>query len=1060
MALTLSLAVTVPSPAATSAAPVWQDAEIGNPAAAGSHTDADGAITVIGAGKGDHGDRSDQLHFTYFLHPGDIDVIAHLASFTGEAPARAGIMLRSGNDAGASTAAIAYGYDNSPDGNNSVFVDARDQPTQTSLSSGVKTRITEPWLRLVRIGDDFGVYKSADGRIWSSLGNVSGWRFATSGPVEAGFFAASGNPAVTSTATFDHVHIGPPAMGYESSWFGDSFGARAGDGHVSNGIGALWTAPDGRCYTNSLWDEAGAASNLYQDGKVVTAYHRGNWMIGNNACAEGSITGDGQNLYLLASGHEGNVLLKTDALATLAASVPMYMSFDAFGPINGSNLNAISGLAAANHEVYLSDARANLIRVAQTSLPIYYTAGNSTVNLTTHPIDTSGVAHAAPEVVYQSQRACDGLPYVVPGLDPGLTYTVRCHFAEYTETGPHRRLIDVAVSGAPTVKGFDVVAAAGGPFKAAVLEVPGAHPDVQGNLRISFVRTQGGDGQIVICGFEILKPDGTQAFALDCAGPAAGGFQPETYDLPARSFAFQRPGPMVADARGDLWIIREANDFPVGTIMTTKYPGAILCYHPDGTFTNKQITDVANPVALAYDAVQDRLLVADNGPNQNIRCYSNLKTAPALSGTFGQPGGIFGQAQSAPHPDEPNGGYDRLFGLTGVGVDAQENIYVSCGLQGTDLRKFTPSGHLVWILNGAMFCNTPGLDPASDGTRAYSVYYRSALDYSKNVPGSEWSYQGYCWNPIKYGPPPRQGNAQTIVRRVGPGQAPMLYTSGQGSVDYAGIFRLSGDTIVPCGQIRKNGTEIWIDANGDGLETPDEVTTSPSNGGLCRFSVDQKGDIWMTLLGSTPFVRHFRFLGLNAHGAPLYDLKPGDYEDIPFPGNGQQVSTYAQLADAVYDAGRDAMYLLGPAANRHIWHQDVLSYLARYDHWSAGNRTPRWLITLPDPATDPNFQYEVGDPQGLGFQWMGMDVADDKLFIAALTGNIDVFNTADGTLDRVVTPGPEVDGGCAWEDASMGLTAFKRKNGEFVVIEENSGWGGKANMFRIPRAGVQLPPGS
>ena len=36
----------------------------------------------------------------------------------------------------------------------------------------------------------------------------------------------------------------------------------------------------------------------------------------------------------------------------------------------------------------------------------------------------------------------------------------------------------------------------------------------------------------------------------------------------------------------------------------------------------------------------------------------------------------------------------------------------------------------------------------------------------------------------------------------------------------------------------------------------------------------------------------------------------------------------------------------------------------------------------------------------------------------------------------------------AWEDAAMGLRDFQRRNGEYLIFTENSGWGGKDNFFR------------
>jgi hypothetical protein len=40
----------------------------------------------------------------------------------------------------------------------------------------------------------------------------------------------------------------------------------------------------------------------------------------------------------------------------------------------------------------------------------------------------------------------------------------------------------------------------------------------------------------------------------------------------------------------------------------------------------------------------------------------------------------------------------------------------------------------------------------------------------------------------------------------------------------------------------------------------------------------------------------------------------------------------------------------------------------------------------------------------------------------------------------------------------MGLSAFKRKNGEFIIFSENSGWGGKPNMYRLPASKDNILP--
>ena len=636
----------------------------------------------------------------------------------------------------------------------------------------------------------------------------------------------------------------------------------------------------------------------------------------------------------------------TDRLGTRAATRPLYLDVDAYD--EAKKINVISGLAAVGPDLFVADSRDDRIRVARPR-EAYYRAGNTTVNVTTHPIDTRGVAHAAPPSVYQSQRVVDYVPYEVPGLAANVDYTVRCHFAKYKDEKPGQNGINIQVSGAEkSVAGFDVLAAAGGKFRAAVVDVPLARADASGKLTVVFGRATPG-GHIVVCGFEVLSPDGSRAFALNCGGPAVGGFQGEADELPGRGFKFERPGPMTVDRRGDLWIIQRANDFPAPVEATTaKYPAAVKCYRPDGTFTRRQITDVVNPVALAYDAANDRLLVAENGPDQNIRIYDHLADAPAFARGFGVKGGLYAGGHPGLLDDPKAGGQARFYGLTGVGVDADGAIYVSCGLQGTDLRKFTPDGKMAWMVNGLFFCNTPDVDPDSDGSEIYTTYAHLSLDCGQTAPGREWRYTAYNWDPSRFGEPPRSGKSQCIVRRVGPDRRLILYTSGQGVVGEAKIFRYEGEIAIPCGEVRKGGSEVWVDKDGDGKESARERMTLPSPGGLSSFAVDRRGDLWLALIRPgvpSSTLRHFRMLGLTRRGVPRYGTAPGECEDVPFPSVGTPVSGWGHGAKVHYDSDRDVMILVGPARPRNKdGKEDPVQYMARYDRWSAGNRTARWLV--------------------------------------------------------------------------------------------------------------------
>jgi hypothetical protein len=48
---------------------------------------------------------------------------------------------------------------------------------------------------------------------------------------------------------------------YRTSWIGNTFGG--GDKWIQNFVSAIYVAPDGTVYTNSIWDEAGREAGIY-----------------------------------------------------------------------------------------------------------------------------------------------------------------------------------------------------------------------------------------------------------------------------------------------------------------------------------------------------------------------------------------------------------------------------------------------------------------------------------------------------------------------------------------------------------------------------------------------------------------------------------------------------------------------------------------------------------------------------------------------------------------------------------------------------------------------------
>ncbi|HLB92045.1 MAG TPA: IPT/TIG domain-containing protein, partial [Terriglobales bacterium] len=142
----------------------WLDRDIGQVPAAGSATFASGTFTVQGSGVLDG--TAEATHFVYEPLSGDGTIVARVVSVQGSGYPQAGVMIQeTTNDPGASNAFTGYyGWYGGM-----VFMDR----TSTGASEGVQNYISQNvpyWVELVRSGDTFSSYVSADGVNWVQLG--------------------------------------------------------------------------------------------------------------------------------------------------------------------------------------------------------------------------------------------------------------------------------------------------------------------------------------------------------------------------------------------------------------------------------------------------------------------------------------------------------------------------------------------------------------------------------------------------------------------------------------------------------------------------------------------------------------------------------------------------------------------------------------------------------------------------------------------------------------------------------------------------------------------------
>ena len=183
-----------------SVASPWSAGDIGTPALFGAASGSGGLLTVTGAGT-DISGSSDQLQFVYQAVTGDTQIVALVARLAAaDAWSKAGVMIR-GSLAGDSAHAAILAT-----GSNGWSFARRLAAGASTYATG-SAGATPGWVRLVREGDLFGAYQSADGSQWTLVGTDT---IAMPGTVYVGLPVTSHNPQATATATFSNVAISTP----------------------------------------------------------------------------------------------------------------------------------------------------------------------------------------------------------------------------------------------------------------------------------------------------------------------------------------------------------------------------------------------------------------------------------------------------------------------------------------------------------------------------------------------------------------------------------------------------------------------------------------------------------------------------------------------------------------------------------------------------------------------------------------------------------------------------------------------------------------------------------
>jgi hypothetical protein len=536
-----------------------------------------------------------------------------------------------------------------------------------------------------------------------------------------------------------------------------------------------------------------------------------------------------------------------------------------------------------------------------------------------------------------------------------------------------------------------------------------------------------------------LATAGSELYVSDFATNQIRVYDTETLNK-IRNFTVVNPGAIALDRQKNLWIIQNKNG---------SNPAKILHYSQGGKQLPQQIADIVEPTAIAIDN-QGKLLVAENGSRQQILIY-DIKDKPVQVGSFGTKGGIYagvaGEVKDL-----------KLYGITGVGTDASGNFYINSNgfnKSGTDLRKFSPSGKLLWRSLGLIFVDNADADPKTDGLDLFTKQEHYQMDYSKPA-GKQWTYKDYTLNAVKYPQDPRLHTSPdaTFVRRIQ--GKPFLFITDMYS-SFLQIYRFNsatnGKIAIPAGMfVGSNGADkpflagnwpphqpqkgewIWRDSNGNGKFENNEYDTSKDYPHLGGWWVDSKGDVWKALRTQDGIgIRHYPLQGIDAKGNPIYSYSSMKKQTNP--------GIFNDLRRIEYFPATDTMYLSGFTVDHPAFGDDtgvVGSEIARFDNWSQGNRTPKWRTVIP---YDTIGKREVSTA--------AMSVAGDYVFaVTVKNAEVYVYNAKTGEQVKQLKPGPEVGSESGWIDIPYGIRAFRRDNGEYLVfVEEN--WKGKVIMYRL-----------
>lgn len=172
----------------------WQSGDIGNPTVSGHSQVSGNTATITGAGL-KIWETTDQLQYLHIPLHGDGQIVARIRSqTTTHAYAKVGLMIKE-----APVAMSPYALLAATPGNGIVF----QHNFKGGIAAGEYT-LPNTWLRMIRTGNTFSMYRSTDGSNWQYIGSQD---ITMAETATIGLFVSSYQADQAQTAIFDNIAV-------------------------------------------------------------------------------------------------------------------------------------------------------------------------------------------------------------------------------------------------------------------------------------------------------------------------------------------------------------------------------------------------------------------------------------------------------------------------------------------------------------------------------------------------------------------------------------------------------------------------------------------------------------------------------------------------------------------------------------------------------------------------------------------------------------------------------------------------------------------------------------